>query len=306
MPDFDTITCEACGRDLAVPKGNPDSLRYHRGCAWYEMPCEICSKPMRLHRDWDTPPRAHKACNDAAKAERAAAWYELPCAICLDPIQIHREWINPPRAHKTCKEAADAQFSLKSCEYCGGPIRVHVHAVKVPKYHPKCEPKALAAARRKSEPDQPRLTVFLCHSSGDKPKIGNLYKRLRDDGFAPWLDEEELLPGQDWNHEITKAVRSSHVVVVCLSSGSTAKTGYVQKEIKYALDVAGEQPEGAIFLIPLKLEECDVPSRLQRWQWVQLFEASGYDRLLRALKARQEYERTTALVRGLPKNSEVV
>lgn len=98
MPDFDTITCEACGRDLAVPKGNPDSLRYHRGCAWYEMPCEICSKPMRRHRDWDTPPRAHKACKDAAKAERAAAWYELPCAICLDPIQIHREWINPPRA----------------------------------------------------------------------------------------------------------------------------------------------------------------------------------------------------------------
>lgn len=164
----------------------------------------------------------------------------------------------------------------------------------------------MAAARLRSEPNLPRLTVFLCNSFGDKPKIRDLYKCLRDDGFAPWLDEEELLPGQDWNHEITKAVRSSHVVVVCLSSESIAKTGYVQKEIKYALDVADEQPEGTIILIPLKLEECDVPSRLQRWQWVHLFDAGGYDRLLRALKARQEYERTTALVRALPKNSEIV
>jgi TIR domain len=294
MPDFDTITCEGCGKDLAVPKGNPDSVRYHRGCAWYEAPCEICGKPMRLHRDWQHPPKAHKECNEAAKAEGRSPWYHLPCEICGDPIAIHSEWANPPRVHK------------KSCEYCGGPIRVHIHAVNVPKYHRKCETKALAATSAPTEQPLPRLTVFLCHSSGDKPKIRNLYKRLRDDGFSPWPDEEELLPGQDWSHEITKAVRSSHVVVVCLSAGATAKTGYVQKEIKYALDVADEQPEGTIFLIPLKLEECEVPSRLQRWQWVKLFEDSGYDRLLRALKARREHEKGTAAARTAQEKSKIV
>ncbi len=101
-----------------------------------------------------------------------------------------------------------------------------------------------------------RLRVFLCHSSSDKPKIRELYQRLRADGVAPWLDEEHLLPGQDWHLEITKAVRSSHVVIVCLSSTAISKTGYVQKEIKHALDVADEQPEGTIFLIPLKLSRC--------------------------------------------------
>jgi hypothetical protein len=40
---------------------------------------------------------------------------------------------------------------------------------------------------------------------------------------------------------------------------------YYKKEIKFALDEAEKQPEGTIFLIPLKLEECDVPERLQRW-----------------------------------------
>jgi hypothetical protein len=43
-----------------------------------------------------------------------------------------------------------------------------------------------------------QLRVFLCHSSGDKPKVRDLYRRLQQDGFAPWLDEEDLVPGQDF------------------------------------------------------------------------------------------------------------
>lgn len=130
------------------------------------------------------------------------------------------------------------------------------------------------------------LSVFLSHSSRDKPEVRKLYERLRVYGIAPWFDEENLLPGQDWSREIQKAVRASDVVIVCLSRGSITKAGYVQKEIKFALDIADEQPEGTIFIIPLKLEECDVPDRLSRWQWVNFYEAKGRERLIRALKVR--------------------
>ncbi len=54
------------------------------------------------------------------------------------------------------------------------------------------------------------------------------------------------------------------------------------------MDVADEQPEGTIFLIPAKLEACEVPERLTRWQWVNLHEPKGYERLMRALRARAE------------------
>lgn len=130
------------------------------------------------------------------------------------------------------------------------------------------------------------LSVFLCHSSNDKGAVRELCGLLRADGVATWLDEEQLLPGQDWHFEITKAVRSSDAVLVCLSPGAINKTGYIQKELKFALDVADEQPEGAIFLIPVKLEECDIPQRIRRWHWVNLFEENGYSRLILALKAR--------------------
>jgi hypothetical protein len=127
------------------------------------------------------------------------------------------------------------------------------------------------------------LNIFLCHSSGDKPKVRDFFKRLKKDGFQPWLDEENLLPGQDWELEIPRAVRKSDIVLVCLSKSSINKVGYVQKEIKFALDVADQQPEGGVYLIPAKLEECNVPDRLQKWQWVNLYEHNGYDKLLRVL-----------------------
>lgn len=130
------------------------------------------------------------------------------------------------------------------------------------------------------------LRAFLCHSSGDKEPVRVLYKRLLGDDFAPWLDEVDLLPGQDWDAEIRKAVRDSHVAIVCLSKASTTKAGYVQKEIKVALDVADEQPEGTIFIIPLRLEPCIVPERLKKWQWVDLFSPDGYQKLIKAMKLR--------------------
>ena len=132
------------------------------------------------------------------------------------------------------------------------------------------------------------LRVFLCHSSRDKSAVRKLYESLCADGVNAWLDEEDLVPGQDWALEISEAVRSSDVVIVCLSCSSTTKAGYVQKEIKFALDIADEQPEGAIFLIPLRLEDCDVPIRLRRWHWVDLFLERGYQRLMRALKMRTD------------------
>jgi len=127
------------------------------------------------------------------------------------------------------------------------------------------------------------LRVFLCHSSGDKPAVRDLYRRLRDDGFEPWLDEEALLPGQDWKEEIPQAVRGSDVIIVCISRASVGKEGYLQKELRDALSVAEEKPEGTIFIIPVRLEEVEVPRRLSQWQWADLFQTGGYQRLVQAL-----------------------
>ena len=85
--------------------------------------------------------------------------------------------------------------------------------------------------------------------------------------------------------EIRKAVREADVVVVCLSKQFN-QAGFRQKEVRLALDTAMEQPEGEIFIIPARLEECDTLESLKKWHWVDLFEENGYEVLMRALRAR--------------------
>jgi len=131
------------------------------------------------------------------------------------------------------------------------------------------------------------LKVFLCHAHSDKDTVKALYARLTQDGVDAWLDKEKLIPGQDWELEIRKAVREADVVVVCLSKQFN-QDGFRQKEVRLALDVAMEKREDAIFIIPARLEECDNLESLRKWHWVDLFEKDGYEMLVRALQARAD------------------
>ena len=53
------------------------------------------------------------------------------------------------------------------------------------------------------------LSVFLCHASEDKAQVRSLRAKIEKWGHDPWLDEEKLLPGQDWDREIRRACRSA-------------------------------------------------------------------------------------------------
>ena len=160
-----------------------------------------------------------------------------------------------------------------------------------PRERPRLADLKLSRPRARDLTPPAELLVFLCHSSGDKAAVRHWDQRLRADGMATWLDETALLPGQDWDREIRAAVRRADIVIVFLSGDSLGKRGYVQKEIRHVLDVAEEQPADAIFLIPARLDACDVPERLNRWHWVDLHEQQGYERLLASLllaKDRQQ------------------
>jgi len=129
-----------------------------------------------------------------------------------------------------------------------------------------------------------KLLVFLSHASEDKPAVRYLCERLKADGFDPWLDEERLLPGQEWPLEIEKAMRSSDAILLCFSARSVAKEGFVQREYKRAMQYQEEKPEGTIFVIPVRLDACEMPFFIRELQWVDF--PAGYDRLALALNQR--------------------
>ncbi|MFF7284531.1 TIR domain-containing protein [Streptomyces griseorubiginosus] len=125
--------------------------------------------------------------------------------------------------------------------------------------------------------------VFLSYASEDFAEVEGIYRHLKSLGCAPWMDRFDILPGQDWEHEIRRALQESDFIVVCFSPNSVSKRGYIQKEVRVALQLLEEVPEGEIFVIPARLRECVIPQSLSRRQWVDLFAEDGFHRLCSAI-----------------------
>ncbi len=127
-----------------------------------------------------------------------------------------------------------------------------------------------------------QLRVFLLYARGDKDVVHRLYRRIGigKAGAKAWMDVEKIIPGQDWEYEIRKAIHQSDIVIVCLSRGFIKQGGYRHEELRIALEKANSLPDDEIFIIPARLEMCDLPEPLRRWQCVDLFEADGYKKLL--------------------------
>jgi hypothetical protein len=134
-------------------------------------------------------------------------------------------------------------------------------------------------------PQSKRQTqVFLIYAHGDKKVVRKLYHRITRNHIKAWLDEKELFPGQNWKYEIRQAILRSDVVIVCLSMQFNKQGGFRHEELQIALEKARSFPDGEIFIIPARLEKCDLPEPLRQWQSVDLFEADGFNKLLRVLK----------------------
>jgi TIR domain/Effector-associated domain 7 len=135
--------------------------------------------------------------------------------------------------------------------------------------------------------------VFISYAREDEDTALEIYRMLEGEGFNVWLDKKNLMPGQDWKTEIEKAIKDSAVFIACLSSSSVNKTGFVQAELKRALDVADLMPEEKIFIIPLRLNDCPVPYKLQNLQWLDYFDSNSKGKLIMAIsrKVKAEKER---------------
>ena len=129
-----------------------------------------------------------------------------------------------------------------------------------------------------------KLKIFISYAKEDIIEVRELAYKLQFDGYDTWIDEHKLLPGQDWRLEIESSIEKSDIILLCLSNTSINKRGYIQKEMRLAIDTAELMPEGSIFIIPVRLEECEVPRKLQSLQWVDLFLSDGFEKLKKSLE----------------------
>ncbi len=126
-------------------------------------------------------------------------------------------------------------------------------------------------------------TVFISYAREDHEIALSIFNLLEENGFSPWIDIKKIVPGQDWELEIDKAIRNSKIFLACLSTKSVSKRGFFQSELRKAMRVLDSIPEDDVYLIPIRLDDCKVPSRIERYQWLDYSSDQGPDRLLHAI-----------------------
>jgi mannose-1-phosphate guanylyltransferase len=136
--------------------------------------------------------------------------------------------------------------------------------------------------------DKPQ--IFICYAKEDRTKIEGLYQELSEKGYKPWMDEKELLPGAIWREEIQKAIRGSDFFLACISKNLVNKRGFVHREIREALEICQERLPTDIYLIPVRLEECEIPESLRYLQHVDFFDNDFLEKLEHTIGQKKKPE----------------
>jgi hypothetical protein len=131
--------------------------------------------------------------------------------------------------------------------------------------------------------------VFINYAHEDIQSALKLYEQLKaTDGISPWFDKESILPGMKWRPAIKKAIRESDFFLALLSTNSTTKKGYVQTEMKQALEIWDQFPEDKAYLIPVRLNLCE-PSyeKLREVQFQDFFPSwdKGFQKIVEVINS---------------------
>ena len=146
--------------------------------------------------------------------------------------------------------------------------------------------------------------VFISYAKEDQRSAERLYLDLKHAGVSPWMDSYDLLPGQPWEREIEEAISRSSYFVAVQSSRSVGKRGHVQKELRRALEVAEEYPEDKLFVIPVRIEECEPTFKaLRKLHRLDLFPdyEEGLNKLLRVFGYVEREKPKLAYVEKYPR-----
>src|SRR2546423_5840391 len=117
--------------------------------------------------------------------------------------------------------------------------------------------------------------VFVSHASEDKERfVLDFATKLRAKGIDAWLDKWEILPGDSLIDKIfEEGIKTAQAVIVVLSKYSVNKP-WVKEELNAAVV---KKINGISKLIPVVIDDCEVPEALRSTVWVRIGDLSNFD-----------------------------
>jgi tetratricopeptide (TPR) repeat protein len=115
----------------------------------------------------------------------------------------------------------------------------------------------------------PKYDLFLSYSPLDAEIVQTLASELNNAGLNVWFDRWKLVPGQNWESSIEKAMEESAAIGFCIGPKGTER--WSERYLSLALFIQKQNP--AFKIIPVLLpgaNPSDVPPQISRIQYLNL------------------------------------
>ena len=133
------------------------------------------------------------------------------------------------------------------------------------------------------------VEVFMCHKREDRQFVINFAKGLKYYGVKCWIYEVEMLPGDDLIDKISQAIEKCDFFLAFVSVNSV-KSNWVKDELSKAM--RKEIAIGKPFVIPVKIDNCEIPSSLSHKIYADLTKPENrlheLGRILKTIKKPEE------------------
>ncbi|HOD66573.1 MAG TPA: toll/interleukin-1 receptor domain-containing protein [candidate division Zixibacteria bacterium] len=123
-------------------------------------------------------------------------------------------------------------------------------------------------------------TVFLCHSSKDKPFVRGLAAELTKQAIDVWIDEKEINVGDYLAERVSKGISDSKFMVVVLSRNSV-DSRWVQVEMNKGM--SKEIEDRRTVVLPIVIDDCQIPPVLQGKVYADFRSPSDFEEPFRLL-----------------------
>ena len=125
--------------------------------------------------------------------------------------------------------------------------------------------------------------AFISYVREDQEKVMAIAKQINNSGVITRLDEDMILPGDNWQLKIEQAIEKTDYFLLFFSCKATNHIGHYNREIEHALYEQSQHPIGKRFIIPIQLDECDMPHNLKKFIWLKTADKNFYKKLLMAI-----------------------
>jgi hypothetical protein len=132
--------------------------------------------------------------------------------------------------------------------------------------------------------------VFIIYSDYDFDAASELAIRLRSAGFNPWLDVDQIVPGQRIDEASQSALAQSAIALLLISKNLEGSPKYVHDQLQYALSSMRSKNELYSPVIPVQLDDSPGPKELHGVRGVDLSSGDdeNFDLLVRGLQVALE------------------